>query len=57
MYIELRFQGKLELSDPAVTDTMLFDFDGVHFTNNGSFYAFAQEEGCVARRRYPSWFG
>ncbi|KAF9779793.1 hypothetical protein BJ322DRAFT_1086479 [Thelephora terrestris] len=39
------FQGKLELFDPAATDTVLLEFDGVHFTKNGSFYAFAQEEG------------
>jgi len=43
------FQGKLELFDPAVTDTILLEFDGVHFTKNGSFYAFAQEDGYVTR--------
>ena len=53
VYIEDRFQGKLELSDPAVTDTVLLEFDGVHFMKNGSFYAFAQEDGCVTPRGYP----
>ncbi|KAF9644702.1 hypothetical protein BDM02DRAFT_3190363 [Thelephora ganbajun] len=50
------FQGKLELFDPGVTDTMLLEFDGVHFTKNGSFYAFAQEEGfsSIDMRYLPS---
>jgi hypothetical protein len=46
-YTEARFQGKLELFDPEAPNTILLEFDGVHFTKNGSFYAFAQEEGCV----------
>jgi len=46
-YLNGRSQGKLELSGTAASDNMLLEFDGVHFTKNGSFYAFAQEEGCV----------
>jgi len=39
------FHGKLELFDPQVSDTLLLDFDGVHFVENGSFYAYAEEDG------------
>jgi hypothetical protein len=53
MYIENYFQGKLELYDPAVTDTLLLELDGVHFTKNGSFYASAQEAGYVTTTRLP----
>ena len=44
------------MSDPAITDTILLEFDGVHFTKNGTFYAFAQEDGCVTQRGYPRLF-
>ena len=32
------------------SDTKLLEFNGIHFTKNGSFYAFAQGEGCVTTR-------
>jgi hypothetical protein len=48
-YIEDHSQGRLEFFNPATADTTLLEFDGVHFTENGSFYAFAQEEGYVTR--------
>jgi len=48
--VEILLQGKLELSAPAVPEDRILEFDGVHFTKNGSFYAFAQEEGYVTQR-------
>jgi hypothetical protein len=48
LYIEDDFQGELESRTPGLDD--------VHFAKNGSSYAFTQEEGCVARRGYPSDF-
>ena len=33
--------------DSDVSDTIILDFDGAHFVNNGSFYAFAEEDGYV----------
>lgn len=45
--IEEHSQGKLKLSGPDALGTMVLDFFGVHFMKNGSFYAFAREEGCV----------
>ena len=45
LYMEVGFQGRLELFDDAASSVVLMEFDGVHFPKNGSFYAFAQEEG------------
>ena len=56
LYIEVGFQGRLELFDEAASSVVLMEFDGVHFPKNGSFYAFAQEEGYVTRCGFPRRF-
>ncbi|KAF8840833.1 hypothetical protein BDN67DRAFT_950901 [Paxillus ammoniavirescens] len=44
--------GRIDLTDPARTDDMRLEFEGVHFLPNGSVYGFAEPNGRPIDIRY-----
>ena len=43
--LKLSAQGKIDLTDIRGSEELRLDFEGVHFIQNGSIYAFADPSG------------